>query len=199
MPTSLRIYVPNTSPYDNAHWYQTVLGRIVKPALYPVFDGDWYWFCPYMMPREGGIDDQIPAEFEVDGHLRHVKIRIKPHAPARQVLEQRVYGEGCKDVWEIQEADSGSLANFDIDGWWINDLGGDRFLGEPRTNQRPGTERNSWFSTCTIFRSWCSTCLPKMVSTSGSKRTTIRARTHSERASIPCTTCTVRLRRRLCR
>lgn len=129
-----RVFVPNTEVYE-ATWVETLLGRVVRPLVDGHPELVWFWFSRYAVPR--GKDDgdcaidEVPASFEVrvngERRLRSIRFRFSLPESKRQAFEdmgqKMAEAEGCMITdWR----------NWDQ----VEDLGGDRFVGEVRDEAR---------------------------------------------------------------
>src|SRR5437660_357539 len=55
----VRIFVPSDDPMAN--WYQTTVGKVIRPAVSGEFQGDleWFWFSHYIDAADAGGDCDI--------------------------------------------------------------------------------------------------------------------------------------------
>jgi hypothetical protein len=128
-----RIFVPWTMPFG-AQWAETVLGSVVKPLVSDPSALEWFWFTRYVsdLGTNGDVGnceiDKIPAEFfDSGGRHRSIRMRYKLRTDGDQEFETRARGL-------IAQANA---AVSDFRPWdMLGDLGGDRFVGDPRTHDR---------------------------------------------------------------
>jgi len=129
-----RIFVPNIEVYGTT-WVETLLGRVVRPWIAGHDELAWFWFSRYQLPRT--VDDRdcdidgIPIEFEIDdGNERCLRsIRLRFSLP-----ESRV--QAFEDVGRKMIEAEGCIITDWRDWDQVEDLGGDRFVGEIRDEAR---------------------------------------------------------------
>ncbi len=121
-----------TPPYDNAHWAETMMARVVKPLIRS-HELNWFWFTRYasITPEFADSDGtNAPAGF-FDGQIcRSLRFRI-------DIDDNR-----------LEDFEANASALIDKERCWIADwraygegeLCSDRFLGEDRSDIRR-TER----------------------------------------------------------
>jgi hypothetical protein len=52
MHRQTRIFAPFNGAYPIAHWYENILGRIIKPITEKWDKLDWFWFSRYIEPQK---------------------------------------------------------------------------------------------------------------------------------------------------
>ena len=128
-----RIFVPNTVPYDNATWAETLLGRVIRPLVHqhPI---EWYWFSRYDQSLEGDWGDcdkrkvlEARHRLEWNGHFRSLRLRFRLSDADVQAFEQ----DGAQSI-----EDEGCVISDWRDFDPVAHLGGDRFVGEDRDARR---------------------------------------------------------------
>jgi hypothetical protein len=128
-----RIFVPWTIPFD-ALWAETLLGSVVRPLVADPSPLEWFWFSRYVADRGPGADvgsceiDTIPSVyFNPQGYHRSLRLRYALPTDESQTFEKRAR--------ELIAAANAAVSDFRP--WnMLGDLGGDRFVGEPRSPDR---------------------------------------------------------------
>jgi len=130
-----RIFVPTTSPFDNLSWVETLVGSVIAPL---VTQAEWFWFSRYIAPKTDGGDcdiEMIPDEFGIhqnpngDGARLFRSLRFRYQVNDEQLenfeslLREAIVSHNCV------------ISDF-RDYSHLDDLGGDRFIGGERTQQR---------------------------------------------------------------
>ena len=135
MPTlyrQIRIFVLPTEPERT--WYETVVGRIIKPAI-TEHPPDWFWFTRYGEGPSGSSGDTdlsvIPPECATgtgdSRFYRSVRFRVA-------IGDQRL-GAIEEHVLRLVAANGYAVSSF-VDYPWIDDLAQERFVAPPRTPAR---------------------------------------------------------------
>jgi len=124
----IRIFVP--PQLDGKYWVETVVGRVIGPVV-EAFSPTWIWFSRYCEGEDASNVDcditQIPRWFGPNGFYRSVRFRVSIPTAIQEKFEEATMAT-------IDE--SGFKASGFLHYPYINDLGGDRFIAEPRTHER---------------------------------------------------------------
>ena len=130
-----RIFVPNTVPYDNTTWAETLLGRVIRPLVHQHAIG-WYWFSRYDQSLEGDWGDcdkrrvlEARHRLEWNRHFRSLRLRFRVSDADVQAFEQ----DGTQRI-EDEECVISDWRGFDL----VAGLGCDRFVGEIRNATHRG-------------------------------------------------------------
>jgi len=126
-----RIFVPPASPFDDTQWCETLVGSVIAPL---VSQTEWFWFSRYIAPRTDSGDcdiNKVPEEFGVginDQRLyRSLRFRYQISDDQANSFEidarGLIYQHGC------------IISDFRL-FTMVEDLGGDRFVGGERSEQR---------------------------------------------------------------
>jgi hypothetical protein len=131
-----RIFVPTAQPFDADSWAETALGAIVAPLVSPAQQLEWYWFSRSV--SDGGDSGdcdiaKIPESFAIDGLYRSLRLRYAIPTLAQSEFERRAL--------ELIETTGAKVSDF-RDYPWIDDLGGDRFVGGDRSRSRRESRAN---------------------------------------------------------
>src|SRR4051794_18894129 len=124
-----RIFVPWTPRFD-ARWAETLIGSVVRPLVADSSPLEWFWFSRYVDDRRPEADvgsceiTTIPDQyFNPQGYHRSLRLRYALPTGESQAFEERTR--------ELIAAANTAIT--DIRLWdMVGDLGGDRFVGEPR-------------------------------------------------------------------
>jgi hypothetical protein len=119
-----RIFVPPAAPYDEDHWAETLLGRVVvklagDPAL------EWWWFSRYVQRSDEDTADcdfaSLPASiFWPDALHRSLRLRYAIAADDQALFEAAA---------QTAVNDAGAFVTDFRDYAVVADLGSRRFLG----------------------------------------------------------------------
>ncbi len=130
-----RIFVPSLPPFDNFSWVETLIGSVIAPF---VPQTEWFWFSRYIAPKTDGGDcniELIPEEFGItqnpneNGTKLFKSLRFRYQVNDDQLenfeshLREAIVNHNC------------AISDF-RDYSHLDDLGGDRFIGGERTEQR---------------------------------------------------------------
>jgi hypothetical protein len=122
-----RIFVPNEAPYKRETWVETLLGRVIQPLIKRHLAVNWFWFSRYIAPSIDSGDcnvDIVPNYFQTNGLLRSVRFRFELPDVDVQAFEQNGSLLITKERCVISD-----WRDYDL----VEDLGGDRFVGEIRS------------------------------------------------------------------
>ena len=125
-----RIFVPNTSPFDGDIWTESVLGNVIAPLAREHPSLQWFWFSRYVQPRADSGDcdiSEIPETFAVDELFRSVRFRFAIPEQERGRFEDR-----ARELIDASGARISDFRRYD----WVADLGGDRLVGQDRSDSR---------------------------------------------------------------
>lgn len=125
-----RIFVPPDGVFEGDSRVEAVLGTVVSPLIAAHAKLEWFWFSRYVSDRTDSGDceiAEIPAVFANDGPYRSVRLRYAVSVDERDAFEQRA--RGLID-------DVGAKVSDFRDYPWVDDLGGDRFVGGDRSPER---------------------------------------------------------------
>lgn len=117
-------------------WVETLLGKVVRPVANDAAI-KWFWFSWYNVPEDAGDCDldKIPESFvSADGIRRSVRFRYSVGEGDRDLFEARV-----RERIDAADAAISDFRDYDV----LGDLGGDRFLGEPRTDERKAQRKET--------------------------------------------------------
>ncbi len=131
-----RIFCPAAQPFDDGAWAETGLGTIVAPLVRAQPRLAWFWFSRYVSDRGDSGDceiGQIPESFAMDGLYRSLRLRYAVSAQRRDEFERRAL-----DLVEITGANVSDFRDYP----WVDDLGGDRFIGADRSRVRRESRAN---------------------------------------------------------
>ena len=136
----MRIFVPNSPPYENDLWAETTMGRIIQPTVAGHPELKWFWFSRYVQPASDGGDcdpSKIPTSFQIQGLLKSMRFRYAvPRnrcAAFESQLAALIKREGC------------AISSF-LDYNLVGDLGSDRHLGQERDwNSAGSSGRTAWW------------------------------------------------------
>src|SRR5437764_335704 len=128
------IFVPPTPPYDDSHWPEALLARVVRPLVQGHSDLKWFWFLRYQEQLRDGSDydpAKIPSHALENGVARIVRFRFELSDEHLSEFEQQgtalIEGAGCFfSDWREYGA--------------LGELGGKRFCGLNGLSL-PSTER----------------------------------------------------------
>lgn len=105
-------------------------GAIVAPLVNADGELEWFWFSRYVAGREDSGDcdiSQIPEGFASGGVYRSLRLRYAVSSGSRDEFERRALG--------LIERAGAKVSDF-RDYPWVDDLGGDRFVGGARSPAR---------------------------------------------------------------
>lgn len=129
-----RIFAPHVGLFAHPRWVETIIGLIIKPLVTTFQDSlKWYWFTRYIQTTDGDIDDcnfvQIPKTFIApqNGSHKSVRFRYAVEDNAYKALEEK-----CRQLIENVGCAISDFRAYPI----LDDLGGNRHLEEPRTDER---------------------------------------------------------------
>lgn len=150
-----RIFVPPTRLYDEATWAETLLGRVIAPLTHEHPSLLWFWFSRYVQERDEDVGDcdisQIPASFEFPGSLL-CSVRFRYALPEEDRLSFEARAQ------ELIDASGARVSDFrEYD--WVGDLGGDRFVGEDRSDVRRQIRAELVVAFCTAVSRLTLDCL----------------------------------------
>jgi hypothetical protein len=124
-------------PFENQFWAETLVGSIVAPLSNQT---KWFWFSRYWAPKEVDTGDcdinLIPDEFGIDqngtivgatGVFRSLRFRY-------EFSDEQINGFETT-LRELIETHHCVISDFRA-YMYLDDLGGDRFIGGERTQQR---------------------------------------------------------------
>ena len=119
-----RIFVPPAAPYDEEHWAETLLGRVVA-ELGRDSMLEWWWFSRYVLPEDGDTGDcdfaLLPRSiFWPGGKHRSLRFRYAIQARDRARFEESA-GRAVDDAGAFVT----DFRDYDL----VGDLGSRRFLG----------------------------------------------------------------------
>ena len=128
-----RIFVPPTLTFDNLLWVETLVGSVIAPL---VAQTEWFWFSRYIAPKTDSGDcniESIPDEFGINQNViearffRSLRFRYQVNDEQLEnfesLLREAIVSHNC------------AISDF-RDYSHLDDLGGDRFIGGERTEQR---------------------------------------------------------------
>jgi hypothetical protein len=151
-----RIFVPPNPPFDDASWAETLVGSVINPLVGQPGILDRFWFSRYTAPRNDSGDCDIgliPEGFGIDNNYRS----IGTHGLFRSLRFRYEMEDGALALFEqaAQEAIADSRCGISDfrDYPFLQDLGGDRFIGGDRTDLRRQERAHL------IYRFLQSTCL----------------------------------------
>lgn len=126
-----RIFVPTALPFDDNDWCETLVGSVIIPL---VSQTDWFWFSRYIAPRTDSGDcdiNIIPEEYGINrnGQRLYRSLRFRYQIPDEKVNTFET------DVKELIKQCSCVISDFRPYPM-MDDLGGDRFIGGERSQQR---------------------------------------------------------------
>lgn len=132
MPTrQTRIFVPPRAPFDRDTWVENIIGHIISP-LAQSKELNWFWFSRYGGYRSDSGDCdiiKIPEAFAFPPSNIYKSLRFRfsisdeAQDSFEEKLSQGIEKMGC-GISDFREYDS------------ISDMAGNRFLGEPRTEEK---------------------------------------------------------------
>ncbi|WP_145274042.1 hypothetical protein [Tautonia plasticadhaerens] len=130
-----RIYASSNVPYDDQHWAETIMARIIQPLVTNESGLRWFWFTRYadVEPEFADSDGtHYPDGFHGDKLCRSIRLRLDIDDDAKESFESRgselIEREGC---WIADWRDYG-----------IQELCSNRFIGEDRAEDRRGERLN---------------------------------------------------------
>jgi hypothetical protein len=127
-----RIFVPPAAPYDEEHWAETLLGRVVAklvedPAL------EWWWFSRYVLPPGQDTHDcdfaRLPRSVLWPGDV-HRSLRLRY---AIQAAERARFEEAAQKAIDGAGAVVTDFRDYSLG----DDLGSPRFLGADAAGTSP--------------------------------------------------------------
>ena len=127
-PRQTRIFVPPSSPFDKETWVENVVGNILVPVLRNNRP-KWFWFSRYESDRTDSGDcniSKIPQayEFQPDGIYRSLRFRfLSPSEEFEDSLKKAILACSCA-ISDIRDYSP------------KGDAASNRFLGEPRTEEK---------------------------------------------------------------
>lgn len=106
---SIHLHFPANAPYDQEHWFETFVGRFVKPLIATGLVNQ-YWFTRYGSAQ-----------------LREIRLRLTTDdfAALEPIVRQQVVAAGFTDLAD------------ELGVTLANNLGGGRFLSPDALNQSP--------------------------------------------------------------
>jgi hypothetical protein len=125
-----RIFVPNTPPFDGDTWTESILGNVIAPLAREHPSLQWFWFSRYVQPRADSGDcdiSEIPEKFAIDELFRSVRFRYAIPEEEGGGFEHR-----ARELIDASGARISDFRRYD----WVADLGGDRFVGQERSDSR---------------------------------------------------------------
>jgi hypothetical protein len=141
-----RIFVPPPTPYNDQNWVETLVGSVIKPLVtenHCIMD--WFWFsryCDYNKDKNKNTDTgdckicKIPNNFGINedfqsigenGWFRSLRFR---YSVADQYCDD--FETQARELINAQYCVISDFRPYNH----INDLGGDRFVGEDRSDER---------------------------------------------------------------
>lgn len=153
-----RIFVPADQPFNNGNWVETLVGSVIAPLVRNSDSLMGFWFSRYVDRRSDSGDcdiDLIPQEFGINdtyqpiglqGFYRSLRFRYEVEDESLNQFEQL--------AGELIENNGCVISDF-RDYPFIEDLGGDRFIGgertDPRRQQRAQLIQDFFLSACMLF------------------------------------------------
>lgn len=124
-----RIYAPITQPYDDPHWAETMMARLVKPLVLENPKIKWFWMTRYRSLDEDFADSEksaAPSDFFQDNDYRSLRFRIEVEEDDRLAFEEK-----ATDLITQENCWIADWRDYDI-----RELCSDRFIGENRAEDR---------------------------------------------------------------
>jgi len=119
-----RIFVPPATPYDEDHWAETLLGRVIADrARDPLLE--WWWFSRYVLPKDGDTGDCDFALLPRSAFWRRGMHRSLRFRYAIQARDRARFEEATRRAIDDAGAFVTDFRDYDL----VGDLGSRRFLG----------------------------------------------------------------------
>lgn len=130
----VRIFAPHQGLYAHERWAETVIGRIIAPAIRKLEASlDWYWFTRYVATSEEDSGDcditRIPQDFMDTETRRYKSVRFR-YSVADDA--QADFEDACRTAIGDERCAISDFLPYAI----LDDLGGPRHVEEPRTQER---------------------------------------------------------------
>src|SRR5262245_22854310 len=94
-----RIFVPNSVPFDNDSWAETLLGNVLRPAAMLASALEWFWFSRYVSlePESAGDCDikKIPNACLNPEYKLYRSLRVRYAGPLDTV---RAFESTCEPL-----------------------------------------------------------------------------------------------------
>jgi len=129
-----RIFAPHEGLFAHSLWAETVIGLIIKPVVIDFRTKlEWFWFTRYFQGSNGDIDDcvffNIPAKFICPSTRCHKSIRFR-YAIDDNTREG--FEGNCRELISKAGCAISDFRDYPI----LADLGGNRHIEEPRSQER---------------------------------------------------------------
>lgn len=142
MHRQTRIFAPFNSAYPPEHWYENILGRIIKPVTDKWGNLDWFWFSRYIHPL--GIYEDCDVSQVVGIYLDNNNNNITRSIRFRFSINDAYCGKFEKDFKSIIQNNDCLITDFRP---WdkVGDVGSGRHIGGQITEERrhDRAERNT--------------------------------------------------------
>ena len=122
--------------HADTHWYQNILGKIIKPLAENNHDLEWFWFSRYTGAIAGNDEEENCIVADIPAHCKRQGDNYTRNVRFRYHIKSEEQGKNFEKMF-LELVLKADCAVTDFREWnRVVDVGSDEHVGEKRTEER---------------------------------------------------------------